>query len=146
MIINFIVQAMLRFLFIVQFTNASLPRLPAMTALEVYPHMTLTMLQQHFTDHFPNLQLELVRSDGTPVAGSKTMDELAGYPTHCCFVIDGDMPVAELEANFRTCFGVAVRVNRWTGYAWHDTDEARQWTLDHHNRQAKKSRRHTLLQ
>jgi hypothetical protein len=117
-----------------------------MTDLEVYPHMTLSMLQQHFSDRFPNLQLQLVRPDDTSVAGSTTMNELAGHPTHCSFVIDGDMPVAELEATFQTCFGLAVRVKRWSGYAWHDTDDARQWTLDHHNRQAEKSTRHSVHQ
>lgn len=116
-----------------------------MTVLEIYPDLTLRMLQQHFTNHFPYLQIELADGNGRPATTElQTMDELAGYPTHCSFVIDGDMPIAELQDNFRTCFGLDARVNRWTGYAWHDTDDARQWTLDHHNRQAEKTNRHAV--
>lgn len=108
----------------------------AMKTLEIYPNMTLAHLRQHFTEMFPYLELELVadqtESDGD--SDRQTMDDLAGSITHCCFLIKGDMSVADLEDNFRACFGLATRINRWSGYAWHDTVDTRHWTLDQQNR------------
>lgn len=108
-----------------------------MKTLEVYPEMTLAHLQEHFTQLFPYLQLDLVNGDIDHKKEKKmslhTMDELAGTMTHCCFLIERDMSVADLEDDFRKCYGLTVRIKRWTGYAWHDTDETHDWTLDQQN-------------
>jgi len=108
-----------------------------MKTLEVYPEMTLAHLQEHFTQLFPYLQLDLINSDPDHEKDKQmaiqTMDELAGTITHCCFLIEADMSVTDLEDDFRACYGLAMQIKRWTGYAWHDTDETRDWTLDQQN-------------
>lgn len=106
-----------------------------MKPLEIYPEMTLEHLRKHFSVLFPYLQLELVAEDSVPekVQRGQTMDELAGTSPHCCFLIEGAMSVADLEADFRECYGLTVRISRWSGYAWHDTDDTRCWSLDQQN-------------
>ncbi len=106
-----------------------------MKTLEVYPEMRLAYLQEHFTKLFPRLELELVAHHSVPekTLPGQTMDELAGTTTHCCFLIETTLSVADLEDNFQECFGLTVRINRWTGYAWHDTNDTRYWTLGKQN-------------
>ncbi|MCY7360047.1 MAG: hypothetical protein LH609_21860 [Rudanella sp.] len=106
-----------------------------MKTLEVYPEMTLNQLRHHFTKTFPHLELDLVtdHSKSDKTLDGQTMDELAGAITHCCFLIEGNMFIADLESDFQECYGLAVRIKRWTGYAWHDTDDTRDWTLEQQN-------------
>lgn len=106
-----------------------------MKPLEVYPELTLAQLYERFNELFPYLQLELVidRPLSAKAREEQTMDELAGTITHCCFLIEGNLFIADLESDFQECYGLAVRIKRWTGYAWHDTDDTRDWTLDQQN-------------
>lgn len=109
-----------------------------MNPFEVYPAMTLAHLQQHFAEQFPYLRIEPVAA--RPVPGKnpndETLTELSGRSSHWCFLVEGDMDVAELKEDFQQCLGLVVRVNRWTGCAWHDTDDTRHWTLAEQNRKA----------
>lgn len=106
-----------------------------MKTLEIYPDMTLMHLQQHFTELFPHLQLELVAEypESDETLDGRTLYEIAGRGSDSGFLIEGGMRVVELENDFRACFGLTVRINRWSGYAWHDTDDTRHWTLDQQN-------------
>ena len=110
-----------------------------MKTLEVYPEMTLAQFYERFKELFPYLQLELVTDRLlTAKAGEEqTMDELAGDITHCCFLIEGNMFIADLESAFQECYGLTVHIKRWTGYAWHDTDDTRHWTLEQQNQKGK---------
>ena len=104
-----------------------------MKTLEVYPSMSLSHLQQRFNDLFPYLRLELSLETDEIVNNQKTLDELGHSTTYCCFLIDDTLEVAELEENFSACFGLILRVSRWTGYGWHDTETTRHWTLHQQN-------------
>ena len=73
------------------------------------------------------------------------MDELAGNITHCCFLIEGNMFTADLESDFQECYGLTVRIKRWTGYAWHDTDDTRHWTLEQQNQKGAEVRGRVVL-
>lgn len=111
-----------------------------MKTVTVFPALPLEHLRQRFSELFPYLQLEVVSVLSAPelAMAGQTINDLCGqkaslYADANSFLIDGDMPVAELEANFRDCFGLTIQIRRWTGYAWHDTDDTRHWTLNQQN-------------
>ncbi|MBC8152287.1 MAG: hypothetical protein H7Z72_05190 [Bacteroidetes bacterium] len=106
-----------------------------MKTFEVYPTMTLAHLQRCFTDVFPRLRMEHIRTRRRPktAVDKETIAALGGGPSHWCFVVEGSMNVADLYTSLRECFGLMVRVDRWTGHAWHTTDATRQWTLEQQN-------------
>lgn len=108
-----------------------------MKTFEVFPTMTLDHLQQCFTNLFPRLRINPVAINPTPKKfwDKETIAALGGGPSHWCFEVEGNMNVAELYASLQECFSLAVRVDRWTGYAWHATDETRHWTLERQNQQ-----------
>lgn len=109
-----------------------------MNAFGVYPAMTLAHLQRRFTEPFPYLRIE--PAAGRPAPGKRpddeTLSELSGHASHWCFLVEGDMDVAERKDNLRRCFGLTVRVNRWTGRTWHSTDDTPHWPLAEQNREA----------
>ncbi|XWW43609.1 hypothetical protein JYG30_12450 [Fibrella sp. USSR17] len=108
-----------------------------MNDLQVYPSMTRARLYQHFTEHFPYLRLHLIRPEETLEANDDELGSALPLPTdakQARFCITGSMTVSELETNFRRYFGIIVIVYRRMGFAWHDTDDTRHWTLTHQNR------------
>ncbi|MCY7360042.1 MAG: hypothetical protein LH609_21835 [Rudanella sp.] len=108
-----------------------------MKTFDVYPTMTLTHLQQCFAERFPCLRMEHTGVKRIPgKLGEKvTMETLGRGPSSWCFLVEGDMNVAELYANLQECFGLTVRVDRWTGCAWHDTGDTPHQTLEQQNQQ-----------
>ncbi|QIP13724.1 hypothetical protein G8759_14410 [Spirosoma aureum] len=103
-----------------------------MKTLEIYPAMTLVHLQQQFSKLFPSLRIEPLIEHEVPNE-LQTLSDLAGHSVTNCFVLNGSMTINELDALFRECYGLPVRILRWMGYAWHDTDDTSQWTLDQQN-------------
>ncbi len=95
-----------------------------MRSLTLPPDTELLPLQEQFVRLFPNLRIDASSRDTSPRTSIRD-------PYALC--IRGDMTVAELERALNSRFGVQVRIMRWTGYTWYDTDNTRHWTLNRQN-------------
>jgi hypothetical protein len=111
----------------------------------IKPGKSMLQIQEDFSKIFPFLKIEFFESPHGPkeisprsklISSEKRLKEgLKGINAKSLFLF-GDTTVKELEARFKTDFGLYVQVFRKSGNLWIETSLTDNWTLDRQNQEA----------
>ncbi len=110
--------------------------------------MTISELQQAFSEKFPFLRIEFYSEphevgQGSPetkkIPADKKVGEVRLVHTEGDFRIDPKMKVADVETLFAEKYGLYVQVFRRSGQLWLQTTATDNWTLEEQNERGRAS-------
>ena len=109
------------------------------TSIQVFKNRAVRDIQADFNRAYPFLKIDFFKKVNGQVLRmneklSRSISLLqAGNTMEGDLKIDDSMTVGELEAIFRTRFGVIVQVSRKSGTLWLETTMTDHWTLKQQN-------------
>jgi hypothetical protein len=104
---------------------------------------TIEQIQQAFNDMFPGLKIEFYdkrheKTEGSPAdaqyESTLSIGEIRDVEGTQEVMVDPEMTVAQLEANFRDRLGLNIQIFRRSNSIWLQTSTTDNWTLKEQNR------------